>query len=84
MNPTPEKTLRLRLRTGDILLRKNVAEFLVGRKYFVMVFNTGCTETLEIDNLLSAELRSNGEFNSISIKKAGKHGHKKSCFASQC
>ena len=73
----PEKTLRLRLRTGDILIRKKVAEFLIGRKFFVLVSGAGSAETVLIDNLLSAELLTNGEFNRISIAKAGQHECKK-------
>lgn len=73
----PEKTLRLRLRTGDILIRKKVAEFLIGRKFFVLVMTEKSTETIPMDNLLSAELLTNGEFNNISIPKAGQHEHKK-------
>ena len=77
MSATPEKTLRLRLRTGDILIRKKVAEFLVGRKFFVLVFGNGSAETLDMGNVLSAELLSRGEFNPISLHKAGQHEHKK-------
>lgn len=67
-----EKTLRVRLKTGEWIVRKAVVEFLVGRVYFVLVNTDNTPEAFCIENILSAELLSKGEFVPIALTKAGK------------
>lgn len=66
---SPLKNVRLRLRTGDLVLRKDVEEFLVGRKYFVLIAGNTGTETFPVDNIISVDYMVNGEYVRISHLK---------------
>lgn len=72
MSERPLKTMRLRLRTGDLILRKDVDEFLIGRRYFVLIARMSGTETYPIDNVLSVDQLVNGEYIKVPFCKAGK------------
>lgn len=67
-----EKTLRVRLKTGEWIVRKAVVEYLIGRVYFVLVNTDNTPEAFCIENILSAEILSKGEFVRIALNKAGK------------
>lgn len=66
------KSIRMNLKTGEFILRKSVVEFLVGRYYFVIVSSNEITETFCVDNILSMDILSNGEYVPISFCKVGK------------
>ena len=56
------RTLRLRLKTGEFYLRKDIKEFFNGRMYFVWVYGDDVSEAYSLDNVLSVEYLSKGEF----------------------
>lgn len=63
------KTLKIKLKTGEFIIRKDVLEFFIGRRFFVIVSENEKTTTFPIDNILLAEFLKNGEFLSVLHKR---------------
>lgn len=63
------KVMRLKTKTGELNIRKDVAEFFIGRLFFVWVFSSGEARAFENDNILSVELLTNGEFLFVNFQK---------------
>ena len=56
------KTLRLKLRTGELLIRKDEDEFFTGKKYFVFFSISEDVQSFPLDNVLSVDRAVNGMY----------------------
>lgn len=65
MGASALKTLRIRLKTGETILKKDVEEFLIGKLYFVSISESSGPQLFPADNVLVAELYKNGAYNKV-------------------
>lgn len=63
------KTVRLRLKTGEFILAKDVLEFLVGRNFFVLILESQGAKAYPTNNILSVDYLTKGSFFPIIFKK---------------
>lgn len=59
------KTLRIKLKTGETLIKKDIEEFFIGKRYFVSLSESSGPQVFPIDNVLIAELYKNGSYNKV-------------------
>lgn len=59
------KTLRIKLRTGETILRKDIEEFFIGKLYLVYVSKSSGPVSHPIDNVLNLEYFKNGSYSQV-------------------
>lgn len=63
------KTIRARLKTGEVILCKDVVEFLIGRFFFCFVSKSKGTQSFPVENIMSVDYLTKGGFYPVNFKK---------------
>lgn len=68
-----QKVVRVQTVDGGMYLFKTVVEFFVGRYFFIIVAlddkGKVCTRSYQLDDIVSVEYKSKGEFVQVSLKQ---------------
>lgn len=59
------KTLSIKLKTGEMYIKKDVEEFFIGKSYFVLISNSLGPISYPLDNILLIEFLKDGGYNKI-------------------